>query len=221
MALSRESIATRGYRCAGNPSRIAMAVRGYRCPQVDGITINVPTGALVLSGIAPNVLSTIVVDIPVGALTLTGLAPSLNFAFDIPTGTLTLTGLQPFANITNIIDVPTGALNLQGLPPVIIIESGDVLIAVPTGALLLQGFPPELLLDIIELPFDEQRRYLIAAEGRIYCVWADGRATMVEPPEMRVYNAGGDERSMEVEFDPDFKIWEVRRNKAPSDEGEE
>jgi hypothetical protein len=156
-------------------------------------------------------------------MVLSGLVPEVFTprVVTIPTGALILNGLQPFAILNNIIDVPTGALNLQGLPPAIIISSGDQLIVVPTAQLLLQGFPPELLLEIIELPFDEQRRYLAAADGRIYCVWSDGRTTMVEPPEMRVYNAAGEDRIMEVEFDPDFKIWEVRRNEVLPDEGED
>lgn len=101
------------------------------------ITIDVPTGALVLTGFPPE----LAINVPTGTLTLTGFPPAIAIgypAIEPPNATLTLTGLVPNARIGFIFPVPTGALVLTGYAPSYK-EAPEI--EVPTGTLTLTGMP--------------------------------------------------------------------------------
>jgi|TARA_R110000824_G_scaffold124591_1_gene283207 hypothetical protein len=57
----------------------------------------IPTGALLLTGLAPVVLNPVAVEIPTGALLLTGFAPGVveGRPLSVPTGAFLLTGFIP------------------------------------------------------------------------------------------------------------------------------
>lgn len=113
-----------------------------------GIVIDVPTGALTLTGLAPTVSIDVVIDIPTASLTLTGLAPDVTTptVVDIPTGALTLTGLAPQVNTATVVDIPVGALALTGVVPTVAL---DVIVDIPTGAVTLTGLAPDVVIAVL------------------------------------------------------------------------
>lgn len=109
-----------------------------------GTVVNVPTGTLTLTGIAPTVLTPRTVAVPTGALTLTGIAPTVLTprTIPVPTGALTLTGIAPTVRTGALVQVPTGALTLTGIAPTV---KTTGLVSVPTGTLTLTGIVPTVL----------------------------------------------------------------------------
>ena len=76
------------------------------------VSINVPAGAITLSGLVPLVIApnNLSVDVPVGAITLTGFQPLVDVGsveVNVNSGTITLTGHAPF--IVNTGDLPPTA----------------------------------------------------------------------------------------------------------------
>lgn len=116
-----------------------------------GVTVNIPTGAINLTGQTPIVVAeaNITVTVPAGSISLTGLAPTVQAGddvdIDVPVGSIALTGLVPVVQVTDNIDVnvPVGSITLTGQVP--IVQVGDnVTLEIPVGAISLAGFAPTL-----------------------------------------------------------------------------
>ncbi len=134
-------------------------------PAAAGISIDVPAGALTLTGFSPSldfgfpvpradltltgfapsvVLSgSFNITIPAGTLTLAGFSPILDFGFVVAKGDLTLTTAAPTIAVTanHPITVPSGTLTLTGTSPAL-----DFGFPVPAGVLTLTGFVPTAIL---------------------------------------------------------------------------
>lgn len=112
-----------------------------------GVTVNIPVGALSLTGQIPTIdaSANLSVDVPVGALNLTGQAPTVvaggDITVSIPLGSLDLTGQAPTALAPSVVDIPLGALSLSAFAPTVdITDNQDI--NIPVGALSLLGFAP-------------------------------------------------------------------------------
>lgn len=124
-------------------------------PPSAGVTVNVPVGALTLTGQAPvAALGPLTIDIPTGALSLTGFAPDADISVvaAVPAGSLSLSGFAPFAQIT--VPIPAGSLLLTGFAPTANVGE-PVTVDVPAGTLSLSGFAPSAILTdniIVDIP---------------------------------------------------------------------
>jgi len=89
-----------------------------------GVTIEVPVGALSLTGYAPTVVAPAVVSVPAGSLALTGYAPTVSTprTVAVPAGSLELIGHAPtvVTGGAQIISVPAGVLSLVGHAPTVV-----------------------------------------------------------------------------------------------------
>ncbi len=125
-------------------------------------------GVLTLQGYAPTLDivaggSNVTIDVPVGALTLTGQAAvaSIGIGRAADVGTLTFAGQAPVASVAYLLPIPAGALTLSGQAPAAVgtgaVQPGaatltlagqaanvklDLVIATPVGALTLTGQAP-------------------------------------------------------------------------------
>ena len=112
-------------------------------------TINVPVGALTLTGYVPIIATTDhqTVSVPAGSLSLTGYTPTVTTSnqqtISVPAGAITLTGYVPTVTATAnwTINVPAEGLTLTGLAPTVA-SSGNQLISIPAGALNLTAYTP-------------------------------------------------------------------------------
>lgn len=142
--------------CTVAPSTAWGAIQVALAPEAAaGVTVNVPAGALTLTGQAPvAALGPLTIDIPAGALLLTGQAPDADISVvaAVPAGSLSLSGFAPFAQIT--VPIPVGSLLLTGFAPTA--DVGDpVTVDVPAGTLSLSGFAPSAILTdniIVDIP---------------------------------------------------------------------
>lgn len=118
-----------------NTDPYALLAAFFEAPLID-----VPAGALTLSGLAPTLFFTTFITAGVGALAFGGLAPSVDVTapqnIAIPAGALAYTG----TNIKVAFQGPeTGAIRFQGLAPTALVEDSNKVIAVPAGSLSLAG----------------------------------------------------------------------------------
>jgi hypothetical protein len=123
-----------------------------------GQTINVPVGALTLTGFAPTVTNGAgnTIAVPLGSMTLTGFAPTVSVTQDLLIQPAPIswrvreqrsTRINPrwlftLADSGNVsISVPVGSLTLAGFAPTVS-PGGNQTVAVPVGSLTLAGFAP-------------------------------------------------------------------------------
>ncbi len=133
----------------GNPFQILSPIRRvYQFQDAaggGGVTINVPTGSVALTGLVPtvNAGNSIAIDVPLGNLALSGQVPTLLTprTIDVPFGSLALTGQVPTVLAPNTINVPVGSLLLSGQSPTLLTPRT---IDVPVGSLSLSGFAPSV-----------------------------------------------------------------------------
>lgn len=156
-----------------------------------GTTVNIPVGALVLTGQAPTIDATDdkTAAIPLGALTLTGFAPiadtDADATVDIPTGALSLTGFAPSIIAGVGVEIPVGALNLAGFAPNIDLTD-NLIVSIPLGALTLTGFAPVVDFgdQAIEIPLGSLNLTgfipTILAQGIIWTVQPDTATNWTE-----------------------------------------
>ena len=148
-ALTAEEV----FRHAQNPWQLyapnRKASRAFTVGAAGGTTVDVPAGALTLTGYAPTVSFTAhqTIAVPAGALTLTGFAPTVSTSaaqtIAVPAASLTLTGFAPTvaATANQAISVPAGSLTLTGYAPTVY-TTAVTTINVPAGALTLTGYAP-------------------------------------------------------------------------------
>ncbi len=111
--------------------------------------IDVPAGAVTLTGYAPTVTAggTASTSVPAGAATLTAYAPTVTAggtaSTSVPLGTVTLTGYAPTVTVGGAasIDVSLGTVALTGYAPTVT-TGGQAQIDVPLGAVTLTGYVP-------------------------------------------------------------------------------
>lgn len=86
------------------------------------VSIEVPAGALTLTGVVPTVLTPRLVSVPAGALSLTGVVPTVLTPrlVSVPAGALLLAGVAPTVLTPVFVEVDPGALILTGLEPDVI-----------------------------------------------------------------------------------------------------
>lgn len=113
------------------------------------VYIDVPAGAVTLTGYAPTVtaVGTASTSVPAGAVTLTAFAPTVTAggtaSTSVPLGTVTLTGYAPTVTVggSASIDVPLGTVALTGYAPTVT-TGGQAQIDVPLGTVTLTGYVP-------------------------------------------------------------------------------
>lgn len=130
------------------------------------ITIPVPVGSLVLTGLAPVAVVNRTLSPATATLVLTGEIPTLVQTFNHirapPVGSLTATGLVPTPLVGRTIAVPVGSLTatgfapptvlqpsdfglrLTGFVPTVTVTTGDTTIPVDAGALTISGLIPTI-----------------------------------------------------------------------------
>ena len=112
-----------------------------------GETVEIPLGAMTLSGKVPTIQATNdkTASIPAGALSLTGFTPTAQAGLDIdvavPAGSMAITGQVPA--IINNVDtaIPLGSLTLTGFNPTIQ-AGGNVTTDIPAGSMSVDGKIP-------------------------------------------------------------------------------
>ena len=97
--------------------------------------IPVASNSILVTGLAPTVLTNTVLDVGVGSLVFTGYGPSSDFSLSIANGALTLTGYA--AGIQDYLPIGSGTLTLSGFAPSIV-ES--TLLPIDLGQLSLTGY---------------------------------------------------------------------------------
>lgn len=116
---------------------------------VGGVTVNIPTGSLGLTGFAPivSVTNNQVIDVPVASLDLAGLAPTINtdVTVSVPAASLGLIGLEPTIDVTEnqIVNIPVASLALSGQVPTIT-TTANISIDIPVASLGLNGLVPTI-----------------------------------------------------------------------------
>jgi len=112
-----------------------------------GTTIAVPAGSLAITGQGPAFQ--FIIDLPTGPITYTGLAPTVGgaAALAVPAGALSLTG-QTVASAFLGPDV--GVVTFSGAAPTVSVSAATT-IAIPAGALTWSGQTP-LLVGVMPLP---------------------------------------------------------------------
>jgi hypothetical protein len=154
----------------------ALTLTGYAPTVSVPRSVSVPAAALTLTGYPPTISTPRSISVPAGAITLTGFAPTVTTTasgatINVPTGTLTLTSFAPSVSIPAAISVPAGSLTLTGYAPTVTTTAGTR-VDVPAGALTLTGYAPTVYYS------GSTTTSILNLPLRVY---ADGAASTVEP----------------------------------------
>lgn len=117
---------------SGNAGAIIASFAG-----ADDITLTVPVGAVVITGLAPSLLYRTAVAVPAGTMTFSGVAPGSVLGPWLTPGAGSITFAGASVRLQTIVAVPKGSIAFSGLAP-----SNQTIIAVGAGSMTFTGYAP-------------------------------------------------------------------------------